>query len=355
MGGERAVVRLDEVGAAGGREHPDPDLRLVRPEVQDQVVQLPRERERPERDAERVERCEVGGRRRLRPPHADLGQAAVAVDPARDRAVADRVRLERPLERREREAAGAGRPVGAGRQLARPPAHGLLEARAWHDLVHEPPLDRALALDALLGRAEEVGAVTAHPALVDEPREPAGAREDGEQRYLGERHRGVAVVGHDDPVGRQRQLVAAARAGAVDAREVDLPRLGRRLLDRVARLVGEFAEVHLPAVRRLREHADVGARAEDPLLARGHDDRADLGVLEPEPLHRVVELDVDAEVVGVELQLVPGHEPAVLPHVQREPGHRAVEGQAPVLVARRLGPKVHQRARAPVRHALSPG
>jgi len=67
VGGERAVVRLDEVGAAGGREHPDPDLRLVRPEVQDQVVQLARERERPERDAERVKRREVGGRGGPRP------------------------------------------------------------------------------------------------------------------------------------------------------------------------------------------------------------------------------------------------------------------------------------------------
>jgi hypothetical protein len=46
-------------------------------------------------------------------------------------------------------------------------------------------------------------------------------------------------------------------------------------------------------------------------------------VLEAQPLDRVVQLDVDAEVVGIELQLVAGPEPAVLADVQRERGDRA--------------------------------
>src|SRR5207244_8610248 len=137
-------------------------------------------------------------------------------------------------------------PAGARRELPRALGDDLGEARAWHDFVHQPPLDGALALDAFLGGAEEVGAVAAYVALVHEPREPAGPGKNREERHLGQRDGGVAVVGHDDPLGRERQLVAAARTRAVDGREVSLARLGRRLLDRVAGLVGELAKVHLP-------------------------------------------------------------------------------------------------------------
>ena len=63
-------------------------------------------------------------------------------------------------------------------------------------------------------------------------------------------------------------------------------------------------------------------------------------MLEAQPLHGVVELDVDAEIVGVQLQLVAGLQPAVLPDVHAERGDAAVELEPPVLVARRLRPEV---------------
>src|SRR5213594_912667 len=224
--------------------------------------------------------------------------------------------------------------------------------RSRHDLVHEAQLDRALALDAFLGRAEEVGAVAADFPLVHQPGEAARARKHSEQRHLGQRHGRVAVVGHHDPLGGQRQFVAAAGARAVDRGQPDLPGLRGGFLHGVARLVGELAEVHLEAVAGLAEHADVGARAEDALLAGGQEDRAHLRVLEAQPLERVVQLDVHAEVVGVELQLVAGSQAAVLLHVHRERRHRPVEGEPPVLVARGLGAEVH---RGLVRRRLSHG
>ena len=52
-------------------------------------------------------------------------------------------------------------------------------------------------------------------------------------------------------------------------------------------------------------------------LRAGDDDRAHLGVLEADALQRVVQLDVDAEVVAVELELVARAEAAVLGDVQR--------------------------------------
>ena len=60
----------------------------------------------------------------------------------------------------------------------------------------------------------------------------------------------------------------------------------------------------LCAVRRFAEHADIGAGAEHIVLAGLDDDAAHFRMLEAQPLHRVVQFDVDAEVVGIELELV---------------------------------------------------
>src|SRR3989454_3362011 len=132
-------------------------------------------------------------------------------------------------------------------------------------------------------------------------------------------------------------------------------RLDGRVLDGVASLVGEFAEVHLEAVRRLGEHSDVRPGAEDALLARGDHDGADFRVLEPEPLDRVGELDVHAEVVRVELELVARPEPAVLLHVHGERGDGPVEAELPVLVPRRLGPEIDANGFAVSHCPVSPG
>jgi hypothetical protein len=88
-------------------------------------------------------------------------------------------------------------------------------------------------------------------------------------------------------------------------------------------------------VRRRRQHPDVRARAEDLLLAARHDDGLHFRVLEPQPLHGVVQLDVNAQVVRVELQLVAGHQAALLIDVHRQRGYLAVGREPPVPVLRR--------------------
>ena len=84
------------------------------------------------------------------------------------------------------------------------------------------------------------------------------------------------------------------------------------------------------------EHEDVGAGAEHAIARAGHDDGAHFGVLEADALQRVVQLDVDAEIVGVELELVAGTNTAVLGDVHRERRERAVERELPVAVAARV-------------------
>src|SRR5439155_22160925 len=156
-----------------GPEHPEADLVLVGAQVEDEVIVLAREDQRPEGAPLRVNGPRVGRGRRGGRGQRDLGDPARTVDRARNVAVADRVARDGPLERREPEPARARRPAGARRELPRALGDDLGEARAWHDFVHQPPLDGALALDAFLGGAEEVGAVAAYVALVHEPREPA--------------------------------------------------------------------------------------------------------------------------------------------------------------------------------------
>ena len=71
--------------------------------------------------------------------------------------------------------------------------------------------------------------------------------------------------------------------------------------------------------------------------AAGDDDRLDARMLEPQPLQRVVQLDVDAQVVGVQLQLVVVAQATarIDRHGQRR--DRPVDVEAPVAVLRRLG------------------
>ena len=59
-------------------------------------------------------------------------------------------------------------------------------------------------------------------------------------------------------------------------------------------------------------------------------------MLEPQPLHGIGKLDVDAEIVGIELELIAVEQPGVLVDVHEELGDIAVEFQLPVAIARGL-------------------
>src|SRR4029079_15819168 len=133
----------------------------------------------------------------------------------------------------------------------------------------------------------------------------------------------------EDLVAGEGELVAAAGADAVQRRQELEAGVLARVFDRETRLVGELAEVHLPGVRRSAQHEDVRAGAEDAFLQAGDDDGVHFRVLEANALDGVGQLDVDAEVVGIELQLVVGRQPGVFLDVHRQRGDRAVEGQFP--------------------------
>jgi hypothetical protein len=71
-------------------------------------------------------------------------------------------------------------------------------------------------------------------------------------------------------------------------------------------------------------------------LPRLEHHRLHLGVLEAHALHHVGEFDVDAEIVGIQLQLVAVEQTARLVDVHEDVGHLARIFDAPVPVARGL-------------------
>ena len=63
-------------------------------------------------------------------------------------------------------------------------------------------------------------------------------------------------------------------------------------------------------------------------------------MLEAQPLQRVGELDIDAEIVGVELELIALEQRRVLVDVHQQRGDVAVDRKLPVAIARRIGGEI---------------
>ena len=280
--------------------------------MQDRVVELARDLQRPERRALRDQAVDVGRRRCFRRLDRDGGDALRAVDIDADKAVADAGFIDGALERRQRNALAVAVALRGGGEFLCPLGDLGFQLAVRHDLVDQAPCDGALALDAFLDGAEIIGVVAAHLALVDDARQPAGARQHRQQRHFRQRHRRRAVVGEHDVIGRERQLIAAAGRGAIDDGDEALPGIFGEVFQAVAGLVGEFAEIDFVGVGRARQHADVGAGAEHAVLARAHQYDLYFRMLEAQPLHRVGQFDVDAEIVGIEFELIALEQPGIL-------------------------------------------
>ncbi|MCY1294200.1 hypothetical protein D9M69_353230 [compost metagenome] len=218
--------------------------------------------------------------------------------------IAQRIGFDGALDRRERDALRIGRAVALRGQRQRALLHLLREHRRLGDIVDQPPVLGALAAHAFGGGAEDIGQVVAHMALVGHTGQAAGARQHAQQRHFRQAHRGGAVVHQQDFVAGQRQFIAAAGAG-----EVDLPRMAADA-----------------------EHEDIGARAEHLVLAAGDDHGAHFGVFEADAVERIVQFDIDAKVVAVQLELVAGTQAGVLVDIHCQRGDRAFELQLQVLV-----------------------
>ncbi|EEA02927.1 hypothetical protein BH160DRAFT_1779 [Burkholderia sp. H160] len=257
--------------------------------------------------------------------------------------IAEAVFAIRPFDARERDAWRSGRTIAVRSEFERARLNGLVELVRLHDFVDETPRLRAFTAHALDHRAENIRAIVTHLAFVGHARETARARQHAEQRHFRQRHRRGAIVDQIDFVAGEREFIAAARACAVHRGKKLQARMARRIFEPIAGFVRELAEVDLPCMRRKPQHEDICARAEHPVLQARHHHRADFRMLEANPLDRVVQFDIDAEVIRIELQFVAIANAAVLGDVDAERRDRTVEAQLPVLVLRRRGAVVDRR------------
>ena len=184
--------------------------------------------------------------------------------------------------------------------------------------------------------------------FVDHTGQTSGAGQHGQQRNLRQRHGRSAIVDEQDLVTGQGQLIATTGRCAVDRRDPDLPRVCRGILDRVASLVRELAEVDLVLVGGAGQHLDVGAGTKDLVETTSDNDDTHLGVLESQSLDNVVQLDVDPEVVRVHLQLVARPETPRRIDRKGQRRHRRFDRQRPMPV--RLG--IDGKVDGCVRHAV---
>ena len=138
-------------------------------------------------------------------------------------------------------------------------------------------------------------------------------------------------------IGGKCEFVTAARSRTVDDSDKTLPGILAGVLQPVAGLVGEFAEIDLMGVGRPRQHPDVGTGAEHPVFARPQQNHFHAGMFKAQPLHRVREFNIDAEIVGVQLELVAFEQPAILVDIHGQRCDVAIDCELPMPVARRIG------------------
>ena len=83
---------------------------------------------------------------------------------------------------------------------------------------------------------------------------------------------------------------------------------------------------------RPAQHPDVRARAEHLFLGRLHDDNFDFRMLKPHPLHDVGQLNIYAQIIGIEFQLIAVKQPALFVHIHDQVGNVTFIFNAPMPV-----------------------
>ena len=257
----------DVLDRAFAAQHQRCKVRCVETQIQQRIVELAQQCQRPDVRAHRAHLGNAVRQWRIGTAQRHRGGCENIVEHHFDMSISQAFLIDRAFERCQQNAGLTVRTIRSGRQFGGACRNRLFELRARCDFVDQPPLQRARPTGAFLERAEHVGDVAPDASLVGETRQPAGAGQHREQRHFRQRHGGVAVIDQQQVIGGEREFVAAAGSGAAERGEIALARLRRGLFDRVTRFVGELAEVHFVGVRRAGEHADVGTGAEDARLA----------------------------------------------------------------------------------------
>ena len=184
-----------------------------------------------------------------RPVHGERRRARGAVDGDRNMRVAQRIRFDRPARS---ASARPLAPIRAGRSRRRAPAPvpatlaancaGLAIASTSRQSTAFCPRTPSLVVQKTSARSWRTWRLSVSRVSPPVPGRTPSMGTSGRLTAL------LAVVDQKDLVAGERQLVAAAGAGAVDRGEELQPAVLRGILQAVARFVGELAEIDLPGV-----------------------------------------------------------------------------------------------------------
>ncbi len=170
-----------------------------------------------------------------------------------------------------------------------------------YDFVHQTPGSCAFAFHTIWIGAEHVGKIATHFALVHHPCKSAGSRQHTKQRSFRQAHGAGAIVDQENFVARERQFVASARGGTVQRGEKFQAVVAAGIFHAIAGFVGKFAEIYFPGVRRAGQHINVCTCAKHSFFGTGNDHTGNFRMFESDSLQRVVQFDVHAKVVGIQL------------------------------------------------------
>jgi hypothetical protein len=106
----------------------------------------------------------------------------------------------------------------------------------------------------------------------------------------------------------------------------------RIILDRTPRFIGELAEVDFESVRGCAKHVDVGPGAKDSWFETRQYDCTDFRMFEPNPLNSIRQLDIDAKIIGVELEFVAFIQSLVFLDIHGKCGDRTLNLEFPMVV-----------------------
>src|SRR5579862_740550 len=144
--------------------------------MQDGVFEFSRNRQRPEVRTGRVSIFDVAWRRVFWTLDKERSTGVFAIDIDRQMSILNSSLFNFASKPAERYPARRRRSIRTRGELERSSRRRLQQLRARNDLVHQLPIDGALAPDSFLSRAEKIRAIAPDAPLIDQPRQSSRAR-----------------------------------------------------------------------------------------------------------------------------------------------------------------------------------
>ena len=171
--------------------------------------------------------------------------------------------------------------------------------------------------------------------------QPASPGQHCQQGQLRQRYSRRTIIDQHDIICRQSEFITTTGSRTVNRTDIFLLGIFGSVFDAIAGLIGEFTEVHLVIVGRHAKHADISTGTEHLRMIGTQNDATNLRVFKAQTLDRVIQLDINTEIIRIEFQLVARLQRGIFTNRHCKTGDIAVNRQIPVLVLIWAGGKIY--------------